>query len=306
MKLAHLSDPHLGPLPRPSLAELRSKRLTGFLSWEFRRSFRHQSEVLEAVLTDLKAWSPDHIALTGDLANLSLAEEFVRSAAWLERLGPPEHVSLVPGNHDAYVDHIWRIGWRLWAPWMSGDDGRPAFPWLRRRPPLALVGLSSAVPSPWFKATGRIGEEQLRALDRLLAELEREALIRVVLVHHPPLASVPRRKALLDWPQLAQILSRHRVDLVLCGHTHRFTLDWLSAHGSRIPVLVTPSASLLASGPKQGGYLRITLVGTTGACSIEVERRVFDAVTRQVKDGGRLRLGDPSLGAAERVRAFGA
>jgi hypothetical protein len=96
------------------------------------------------------------------------------------------------------------------------------------------------------------------------------------------------------------------VDLVLSGHTHRFTLGWLDPNGARIPVLVTPSASLLAPGPKQGGYLRITLAGTAGACSIEIERRVFDAGTRRMIDGGRLRLGDPSFDAAERARAFGA
>jgi len=297
VKLAHLSDPHLGPLPRPSLAELRSKRLSGLLSWEFRRSFRHRGEVLEAVLADIETWRPDHIAVTGDLANLSLAAEFVRGAAWLERLGPPERVSLVPGNHDAYVDHVWRIGWKLWAPWMSGDGGETGFPWLRRRPPLALVGLSSAVPSPWFRATGRIGDEQLRALDGLLQQLDGAELLRVLLVHHPPLPEVPRRKALLDRPQLAQILARRGADLVLSGHTHRFALGWLDGPGARIPVLVTPSASLVAPGEKQGGYLRLTFSRTRTGPLIEVERRVFDANSRRIVTGGRLRLGDTAVRA---------
>jgi 3',5'-cyclic AMP phosphodiesterase CpdA len=297
VKLAHLSDPHLGPLPRPSLAELRSKRLSGLLSWEFRRSFRHRGEVLEAVLADIETWRPDHIAVTGDLANLSLAAEFVRGAAWLERLGPPERVSLVPGNHDAYVDHVWRIGWKLWAPWMSGDGGETGFPWLRRRPPLALVGLSSAVPSPWFRATGRIGDEQLRALDGLLQQIDGGELLRVVLVHHPPLPEVPRRKALLDRPHLAQILARRGADLVLSGHTHRFALGWLDGPGARIPVLVTPSASLVAPGEKQGGYLRLTFSGTRTGPLIEVERRVFDANSRRIVTGGRLRLGDTAVRA---------
>lgn len=290
MKLAHITDPHLGPLPRPTLAELRSKRLSGFLSWEFRRNFRHRSEVLEAVLADVAEWGPDHVAVTGDLANLSLPGEFVRAAAWLRRLGPPEAVSLVPGNHDAYVDATWRTGWKLWAPWMSGDDGETDFPWLRRRPPVALIGLSSAVPSPWFRATGRIGDEQLEALDRLLSRLAGDSSIRILLLHHPPLASVPRRKALLDLPELSAVLARHGVELVLCGHIHRFELGHLNAGGRSVPVLVTPSASLLQDGPKCGGYCRITVAGDRRAPAIEVELRRFDPERRTLRTDVRLRL----------------
>ncbi len=31
--LAHLSDPHLGPLPRARMRELASKRMLGFVNW---------------------------------------------------------------------------------------------------------------------------------------------------------------------------------------------------------------------------------------------------------------------------------
>ena len=39
--LAHLSDPHLAPLPRPRLSELIGKRITGYLNWQLRRRFIH-------------------------------------------------------------------------------------------------------------------------------------------------------------------------------------------------------------------------------------------------------------------------
>ena len=64
---------------------------------------------------------------------------------------------------------------RHWGPHVSGDDGRPGFPWLRRRRGVALIGLSSAVATPPFMATGRLGDGQMRALAPLLAPEEASA-----------------------------------------------------------------------------------------------------------------------------------
>src|SRR5919197_405219 len=74
--LAHLSDPHLGPLPRPRLAELAGKRAAGFFNWRRKRHRIHRAEVLARVTADLKAHTADHIAVTGDLVNISLAGEY--------------------------------------------------------------------------------------------------------------------------------------------------------------------------------------------------------------------------------------
>src|SRR6266705_648952 len=101
--LAHLSDPHIGPLPTPRPAELAGKRALGFLNWHRRRRAIHRPEVLDLLARDLAAAGADHIVVTGDLVNLALAAEFAPARAWLGRLGPPDRVTLVPGNHDAYV-----------------------------------------------------------------------------------------------------------------------------------------------------------------------------------------------------------
>ncbi|HEX3710381.1 MAG TPA: metallophosphoesterase, partial [Pseudolabrys sp.] len=37
--LAHLSDPHLAPLPRPRVDELIGKRITGYVNWRRHRRF---------------------------------------------------------------------------------------------------------------------------------------------------------------------------------------------------------------------------------------------------------------------------
>ena len=65
--LAHLSDLHLGPLDRPGIRDLAGKRLTGWLNWERGRARVHNMDVLDALIADIRARNPDHVAVTGDL-----------------------------------------------------------------------------------------------------------------------------------------------------------------------------------------------------------------------------------------------
>ena len=73
--LAHLSDPHLAPLPAPRWRELIGKRVTGYINWQRRRRFIHDADVLAKIVADLKAQAPDHIAVTGDLTNIALPKK---------------------------------------------------------------------------------------------------------------------------------------------------------------------------------------------------------------------------------------
>src|ERR1700734_1423509 len=112
-KLAHLSDWHLAS--RPRFAELFSKRGLGRINWHRSRKHVHRPEVFEAKVRDLKAAPPDHIAVTGDLVNLSLADEYNRARGWLQTLGSPTDVTLVPGNHDVYVRGVQQAPAQYWA-----------------------------------------------------------------------------------------------------------------------------------------------------------------------------------------------
>ena len=85
--LAHLSDPHLPPLPAARFRDLASKRALGYLNWTRNRHKYHRREVLDALVADIRAQRPDHIAVTGDLVNLALEAEFAPSRAWLESVG---------------------------------------------------------------------------------------------------------------------------------------------------------------------------------------------------------------------------
>lgn len=256
---AHFSDPHL-PLPdvRPPLRMLLNKRLPGWLSWHRARHAVHRREVLDALQHDVAAHGVEHTVITGDLVNVSLPEEFAAARRWLAALGDPAGVTVVPGNHDQTVAVPWEQGLGQWRPWMSGDDGSPvdgaeAFPFVRLRGPVAFVGLSTAVPTPVFMASGRLGSEQLKRTESVLADLGRRGLFRVVALHHPPLDSArQRRTALVDRGALQACLARAGAELVVHGHRHRSCLDYIAGPEQPIPVVGAPSAS---AGPSRRGEM---------------------------------------------------
>ena len=245
--LAHLSDPHLAPLPKPRLIELAGKRVLGYINWTRNRHKYQRREVLDALVADMKAQAPDHIAVTGDLVNLALEAEFAPARAWLDEVGPPDRVTTIPGNHDAYVRATSHRFGETFAPYLAGDDGRVGFPSVRRRGPLALISLSTAVPTLPLLATGTLGRDQLASLEALLDRLATEDVFRVLLVHHP-LKSDARQKRMTDAPALLALLKRHGVELVLHGHDHVHSTIWIDGPNGNIPVLGVPSASALAHG----------------------------------------------------------
>src|SRR5271163_4164014 len=154
--LAHLSDLHLAS--RPRLSQLLSKRGLGFINWQRKRKYVHRPEILDAITRDLKAQAVDHIAVTGDLVNLALPDEYRRARQWLDTLGKsPRDVTVVPGNHDVYVRAAEQYPATFWGDFMRGDDGVDRFPFLCQRGDVALIALSSGVPTGPFMATGRLG-----------------------------------------------------------------------------------------------------------------------------------------------------
>ena len=250
--LAQVADPHVSPLPRPTPLELCNKRLLGYLSWTLRRKHIHRKEVLTALSADLVATAPDHVAVVGDLTNISLLAEFPPALAWLEGLGDPEHVSVVPGNHDAYVPLPWSTTIAMWRRYMRGDDAPPDhtphsdedYPWVRVRGPIALLGVSTAVPTWPFFATGRVGETQRDRLESLLREQGRAGRFRVVLIHHPPIDALTKwRKRLTDSDELAGVIARAGAELILHGHTHCASVASMAGPEGLVPVVGVTSAS---------------------------------------------------------------
>lgn len=289
--LAHLSDPHLPLPPAARLRDFASKRALGYLNWTRNRQKYHRREVLDALVADIRAQAPDHIAVTGDIVNLGLETEFAPSRAWLESVGEAQHVTVIPGNHDAYVRATRYRAAEAWGEYLRGDvDGENgAFPFVRRRGPVALIGVSSAVPTPLLMATGRLGQAQMRALDRILGQLAPEQMFRVLLVHHP-LHPTSRVKSLTDSEQLRALIRQHGVELVLHGHDHTHSTRWLEGPRGEIPAIGVPSASAVAHRHYPGAAFNMfTIERADDAWRVEHIVRGIDS-DMQVKQIRQVRL----------------
>ena len=277
--IAHLSDPHLAPLPPVSWSELVGKRVTGYINWQRRRRFIHDPGTLAAIVADLRRQTPDHIAVTGDIANIALAAEFTQGRDWLERLGSAQEVTFVPGNHDIYVRTAAKFAGRQWGAYMSDDDAAGGFPFVRRRGNIALIGLSTGVPTAPFLATGWLGTNQLAGLAAVLNRLKNENVFRVVLIHHPPVSTAARHKQLLDAPVLKRVIAAHGADLLLHGHDHLHMINWLDGpSGTRVPAVGVPSASAKGdTGRDLAAYNLYQIDGTRGAWQCALISRGLDA-----------------------------
>lgn len=290
--LAHFSDPHLGPLPKPRMRELANKRFTGYVNWLRARRDKHDMGMLARIIVDMKAQHPDHIACLGDLVNIGLRTEFPPAADFMKSVGDPEHVSLVPGNHDAYVRPALKDITRYLSPWMTTDSGRfEGFPYVRLRGPIAIVGLSSGVPTMPLLASGTLGPKQREDFEKAMNFLATQGLARVVLIHHPPHQfGAKAGRGLTDAAAFETIIARTGAELILHGHNHAISVTHIKGKNGQVPVVGAPSASAI-SGTKthRAGYHLFTFDMTEEGVKISARTRGIDA-NGEITDLGPLSL----------------
>lgn len=314
-RFAHLSDWHATTLRGGGAALVRGKRLSGWASWRLGRSRHHDPAILEAAIGDVRAQGVDRVLVTGDLTHVSLEGEFRLAARQLESLGTPEQVFLIPGNHDCYVSVPPEASWDHWAAYLAGDPpsslepplaaclgpapatGRAPrhedFPTLRITGPVAAIGLCSSIPTPVFRAGGRLGPTQLERLECLLERLGERGLFRVVMVHHPVAAEgEPARRALWDGEALRAVLARVGAELVIHGHKHRRRVNRVPGPAGTIPVVGVPSTTEVGSRPgklAQYHVYEVEPLGDAGGFRLGAEIRGYDRTT------GRFQVVDEAL-----------
>jgi 3',5'-cyclic AMP phosphodiesterase CpdA len=235
--------------------------------------------------------SVDHVAITGDLTNFSLPGEYAWARRWLESIGRPSDVTVAPGNHDVYVRSSEELPGKFWGDYMRGDDGLERFPFVRRRGEVALIAVSTGVPTGPFLATGRLGDRQLARLAEALEQTH--GSFRTVLIHHPPLSPARRFfRRLIDAADLRRVLAANGAELLLHGHDHRRALAWLDGAGNKkIPAIGVPSASAHAKhgGEDPAGYNMFRIEGSSGSwrCETISYQRGDDGAIREC---GRFRI----------------
>lgn len=224
MRIIHISDPHLTSLRQVRFSELRGKRLLGYQSWYRKRRHQFRLDTLQQVTAAIRAEAADLVIVSGDLVQIGLERELRDARAWLETVGDADSVLVIPGNHDCYHRESWPLLLRHYQPYLgssiTASEPAAAYPVLRRLDGISIIAASSAVPSPWWAASGTLGPDQRERLRRMLHP--EHAHLRVLVLHHPPLPGMaPRRKALTDAPELQRILRQTAPELTLHGHLHR-------------------------------------------------------------------------------------
>lgn len=258
VRIAHLSDLHLPNVAGFTPRFWNVKRTLGWLNWQIKRRVVHKMEAVDAILADILAQAPDHVAITGDLVNIGLPFEYEAALRFLQRVGPPERVSVVPGNHDIYVDPEGAAGTALWRAYMMPDSdielaalaghgqGAPwyfdAFPFVRKVGCVALIGVNSSRPTAVGYAGGTVGAGQIARLGAALDATRAAGVARVVLIHHPPLRGLAAsRRAIDDVAAVEEAIGRHGAELVLHGHNHEVSDHEIG--GARVLGIASASAA---------------------------------------------------------------
>jgi len=244
-----------------AFSDFRAKRLLGAISWHWKRKQQHLPQIANALRADILNAHPDHVAFTGDGVNVASPKEFPQLLEWMKPFGPAENLSYVPGNHDAYVRVSAAKSLGLLQPYMQGEMRSDiAFPYIRLRRNVALIGLNSAIPRGFLSAEGKLGHIQREALRKRLAELKGKGFYRLVMIHHPPLKGIATKlRSLIDAPELTDVLRESGAELVIHGHNHRRELHWLETGESHIPIVGVPSASMAGTHhPAEWNHYNIT------------------------------------------------
>jgi 3',5'-cyclic AMP phosphodiesterase CpdA len=254
-RLAHISDLHVLDLEGVSWRRFANKRVTGLANIRGNRSHHHKPALVERLLGGLDEAKADHLVVTGDLTNLALEAEFEAVRRMFDRNGlGPEHASVIPGNHDAYTRGAHRArrfetyfaDFARSDPDLTADASGGVFPFLRRRGPLALYGLSTAVPRLPIVSSGIVGASQRVALRALRALAPRAT--PVLLAHHPIVNVASRLKRLLrglgDADALVTEFREHDHAVALHGHLHARMWRKAATDRGAIEVIGATSASL--------------------------------------------------------------
>ena len=293
MRIAHFSDLHVLALEGVSRSRFLNKRFTGLVNLRLKREHKHRPAHVRAVAREVARAKVDHVVITGDLTNLALEQEFEAVKRLIEEdLGfDAQHVTVVPGNHDLYTRGSMRDRRfsRFFAPYLESDLPDLAvdialgrFPIVKLRGPLAVIGMSSAVPRPPLVASGELGLRQVEALQRILAHDEVKRRTPILALHHPIHNPTSRIKTLIeglvDAHHLHDAVATVKQGLLLHGHLHgRMQRDFPTKAGNLIAVGATSASLHHEDEHRMAGFNLYEFDGAGGI--LQVEAHVLDPRT---------------------------
>lgn len=235
LKIGHISDLHVFDLKSKSPRRFMNKRLIGGANLLFKRSKSHSPEAVKRAIKHLiEDHEVDHIAISGDLSNLAMREEFQAAKRIIDTIPDASScVSVVPGNHDYYIPEVAENGLfeEIFAPFMKSDLANytlsTGYPYCKLLgEDVALFALNSAIPSLPMFAIGKVDARELRAFEALLDDPLIQDRFKVVMLHHPLLpfehSRVEYTRRLVNASEVLDVLRRHNVELAIHGHNHYY------------------------------------------------------------------------------------
>src|SRR3569623_509331 len=265
MRLAHCSDLHLLSHDGAGIAKLMNKRWIGAANLLTNRSRHYHVEAFEQMVDDMNALGIEHVLCTGDVTNLALEQEFAFAREKFDRfVGGPTNVTVLPGNHGAYVAEGVEFFAKAFGDYNTPDAGwewpdGSHWPLVRVRGDLALIGVTTSRATPWFTAYGTVGQEQLARLAQVLADPRLAGKARVVAIHHPPAGkrAESRIRGLHDHEAIAKVIAEGGDDLIVHGHEHRDMSEQLLGPSGPIPVRGVASGTYEHDLPERTARYRI-------------------------------------------------
>jgi 3',5'-cyclic AMP phosphodiesterase CpdA len=190
-------------------------------------------------------------------------------------------VTVIPGNHDVYTwdARARKLFERFIAPYAVNDQASEVrFPVERVRGELAILGLSTALPSPPPLADGWVGKAQLAALEEALAR--NRGKFRILLMHHPPVTNKHAfLRGLRDRNKLQQVIARVGCELVLHGHEHRDLRSEVAGPDGPVPVIGVGSGTY--TDERRDRRARYNIYQIENGRLVAVETRVHDPATNR-------------------------
>lgn len=300
MRILHFSDVHL-PIPYGEISwrDWLNKRAIGGLNSWLRRSHHFAEAALKVErLGELVRREKIELVLsTGDHTQLGTEAEYRQARVALEPLmSAPLGLMHVPGNHDLYLpDTVSSKRFeRFFSETLVSDalatevekDG--AWPVVRLvNSEVAVIAVGSARPNsaPW-RSSGRVPEQQLRAIQRLIHTPEIQSRFTFVITHYAPHleGGKPDSPAhgLTNAREFLEACTALRRGVILHGHVHRSYR--VSVPALRVPTFGAGSATFAG---REGLWL-FEVADTLAS----VRRGFWDGMSYQIDpDGMRI---DPS------------